>query len=165
MTTRIVTRIYLVSLIILLVASSTVLAQEVQKDDSGELHCYVGALGILLVVLAISAGFLCSCRFGRIKGIKPLVPHSIITTTMALYLTGEFILGLTKLNWSFLISIHSIIGVSIPVFAWLIVLLSPCIAGKLVNRKTASKIHAIMSFILLLLVILQVIYAYLFMGG
>jgi hypothetical protein len=57
---------------ILCAVSGTVLSQEVAGDDSGELHCYVGAAGILLVVLALGAGFLCSCRFGSIKGIKPL---------------------------------------------------------------------------------------------
>jgi hypothetical protein len=165
MTIRTITHTYLVTLIILLTVSGAVLAQEVEGDDSGEFHCYVGAVGILLVALAIGAGFLCSCRFGRVKGIKPLLPHALVTVTMALYLTGEFILGLTKLNWSLRISLHSILGVIIPTVAWLTVLVSPCIAGKLVNRKTASKIHAVISLILLFLVVLQVIYAYLFLEG
>jgi hypothetical protein len=70
-----------------------------------------------------------------------------------------------KLSWSLLINFHLILGISIPVVAWLTVLLSPCLSGKLIAWKASSKIHAVLSLLLLLLVIIQALYAYLIMGG
>ena len=152
-------------LIILLIAPGIVLAQETEGGDSGELHCYVGAIGIALVVLSLAGGFLSSGRFGRIKGWIPGRFHYPVTVITAVYLTGEFVLGLMKLSWSLLINFHLILGVSIPVLTWLTVLLSPCLSGKLITWKVSSKIHAVLSLLLLLLVIIQVLYAYLVMGG
>jgi hypothetical protein len=142
-----------------------VLAQETDGGDTGELHCYVGAIGIALVVLSLVGGFLSSGRFGRIKGWKPGRYHYPVTVITAVYLTGEFALGMMKLGWSLLINVHLILGIGIPVLAWLSVLLSPCLSGKLIAWKASSKIHAALGFLLILLVIFQVLYAYLIMGG
>jgi len=152
-------------LIFSLLAPDIVLAEDTVGDDGGELHCYVGAIGIALVVLSLIGGFLSSGRFGRIKGWKPGRFHYPVTVITAVYLTGEFALGLMKLSWTLLINIHLIFGVSIPIVAWLAVLLSPCISGKLIAWKTSSKIHAVLSILLLLLVITQVLNAYLFLEG
>lgn len=153
------------ALIIILTASGIILIEETEGGDSGELHCYAGALGVALVGLSLAGGFLSSGRFGRIKGWKPGEFHYPVTVITAVYLTGEFVLGMMKLSWSFLINLHLILGVSIPVLAWLTVLLSPCLAGKLIAWKASSKIHAALSLLLLLIVIIQVLYAYLVMGG
>ena len=88
-----------------------------------------------------------------------------MTVITASYLTGEFVLGLIKLSWSLLINLHLLLGASIPMIAWLTVLLSPCFSGKLIAWKTSSKIHAVLAVLLLLLVITQVFYAYLFLEG
>ena len=88
-----------------------------------------------------------------------------MTVITAAYLTGEFILGLMSFNWSLLVNLHLILGMSIPVVTWLTVLLSPCLAGKRITWKTSSKLHAALSILLILLVIIQVLYAYVFMGG
>jgi hypothetical protein len=155
----------IVPLIILLIALGIVFARETESGNSGELHCYVGAIGIALVVLSLAGGFLSSGRFGRIKGWKPGRFHYPITVLTAVYLTGEFLLGLMNLNWLFLLNLHLILGISIPGIAWLTVLLSPCLAGKVIAWKASSKIHAVLSLLLLLLVIIQVFYAYFIMGG
>jgi len=143
-----------------LALTSVVLAQEAGGGDSGELHCNVGEIGIILVVLSFVAGFLCSGRFGRIKGLKQIPLHYGTTLIMNVYLTGEFVLGFTKLNFFFLLNFHGVLGVSIPVLAWLTFILSPCVAKKLIKRKPSSKIHTVLALLLLFLVIIQVVYAY-----
>jgi len=153
-----------VALIILLVALGIVFAQET-GGGYGDLHCYVGAIGAALIVLSLAGGFISSGRFGRTKHWKPRRFHYPVTVITAFYMTGEFVLGLVKINGAFPISPHSMIGVSIPLLSWLTVLLSPCLAGKLIPWKVSSKIHVVLSLLLLLMVIIQVLYAYLIMGG
>ncbi len=152
-------------MILSLAASPFVLAEETEAGDSGELHCYVGAVGIALVLLSLVGGFLSSGRIGRIKERKPKSFHYPMTIITAVYLTGEFLLGLSKLAWTILVNFHLLLGVSIPLVAWLAVLLSPCVSGKRIAWKTSSKTHAVLAFLLLLLVIVQVLAAYLFLEG
>jgi hypothetical protein len=154
-----------VALIIFLLTSGIVLVEETGGGNGGDFHCYVGAVGVALVVLSLIGGFLSSGRFGRIKGWRPGEFHYPITVVTAVYLTGEFVLGMMNLNWSILLNLHLVLGVSIPVLAWLTVLLSPCLGGKLIAWKATSKIHVALSLLLILLVIVQVLYAYLIMGG
>ena len=151
--------------VILFITSGIVLAQETESNDTGEFHCYVGAVGMVLVALSLAGGFLSSGRFGRIKGWKPGRFHYQVTIITAFYLLGEFMLGFTKITEPFPISLHSMIGVSTPVLAWMIVFLSPCLAGKKIPRQVSSRIHAVLSILLLLMVIVQVLYANLILGG
>jgi hypothetical protein len=148
---------------ILFVLSGAVRAENDGEDVSGELHCILGAVGILFVIMFFITGFLISGRFRHKKELKLIPIHMLGVILMSIYFTGEFIFGLIKAHWFFSYSFHSLVGFFIPVFAWLITGLSPCFAGKVINPKISSRVHAILSIVLLILVIIQVLYGYLYL--
>jgi len=156
--------IILLSLFILAIPTETVIAaddsESIFEGDGFETHCTIGAIGIALVLFVIVSGFLVSERFGQIQNKLPLIQiHKISTVIMPLFFTGLSIYGFTLLGWFLIPNIHGYIGLLIPIAAWLNVLVSPCVAKKIIKQKNASRIHAIFAIILLLLVIFQVVYA------
>jgi accessory gene regulator protein AgrB len=142
-------------MVIILAFFGVVIAGEGEE----EFHCTFGALGLLLLIITFGSGFLLSGRFGDLK---PFRIHKYGTILISLYFTGEFVYGFMNKNWYFVINIHSIVGLLIPMFAWSITVLSPCFAGKMMNTKTSSKVHIVLAIILILLVIIQILYGYLF---
>jgi hypothetical protein len=142
-------------IMIILACFGVVLASEAIEES----HCTFGALGLFLIIITFSTGFLLS---GRIGNVKPFRIHKYGTILISLYFTGEFGYGLMNKNWDFVITIHSIFGLLIPIFAWFVIVFSPCFLGKKMNRKISSKIHITFAFILIMLVLIQVLYGYLF---
>jgi hypothetical protein len=132
-------------------------------DDNGEIHCYLGAIAVAFVVLSLFAGLILSGRFSTIPRHKSYIPHYMFTILMSVYLTGVFLFGMIRVQWSFSITFHSIIGILIPILSWATTALSPCIAGKAINRKTSSKTHALFAGVLFIFIIAQVIYGYAFL--
>jgi hypothetical protein len=144
--------------------SGVVLADDRSNDIvSGELHCYLGIVGIVIVLLSLSFGLLTSGRFGRIKGLKTVPLHMSFSVLTSVFFTGEFLFGVVKDHWFFAISYHSIIGFSTMAVSWVATMSSPCIVGKKFKWKASSKIHAIIAVLLLILVIIQVLNGYLFL--
>ncbi len=142
-------------IMIILACFGVVLASE----ETEEFHCTFGVLGLFLIIITFSTGFLLS---GRIGNVKPFRIHKYGTLLISLYFTGEFGYGLMNKNWVFMMNIHSIGGLLTPIIAWCIVAFSPCFVGKKMNRKASSKIHITLAIIFILLVIIQVLYGYLF---
>jgi hypothetical protein len=129
-------------------------------DEEGEFHCALGGLGLLLVIATLAAGFLVSGRFRRIKGFKPLPVHEIVVLLMVLYLTGEFIYGLTVRNIFFLNSLHGTLGFLTITLAWLTVSLNPLFLRRAVKWKIASGIHLIFATSLFVMLIIHLSYAF-----
>ena len=129
-------------------------------DEGGEFHCALGGLGLLSVIVSLAAGFLVSGRFGRITGFKPLPAHKIVVLVMALYLTGEFIYGLTVRNIFFLNSLHGTLGFLTIALAWLTVSLNPLFLRRVVKWKRATGIHLILATSLFVMIIIHLSYAF-----
>ncbi len=134
------------------------------EDGEGEFHCSLGGIGLLLVLATMAAGFLVSGRFGRITGFKPLPIHKLVVVVMALYLTGEFIYGLTVRNVFFLNSIHGTLGFLTIAIAWLTVSFNPLALKRLVKWKIATGIHLIFATSLFVMLIIHLAYAFSLFG-
>jgi len=130
------------------------------EGGDGDFHCALGGLGGLTVIVSLAAGFLVSGRFGRITGFKPLPAHKIVVLVMALYLTGEFVLGLTVRNIFFLNSMHGTLGFLTITLAWLTVSLNPLFLRRAVKWKRATGIHLILATSLFLMIIIHLSYAF-----
>ena len=162
---RIFVKTIIIMFVILFVVSGTVLAEENDGgDDDWELHCTLGIVCLILVVIILVTGVLLSGRFGRIKGLKSYPIHFLLTIILSLFLTGQFLYGLTNAQWEYTFDIHGIVALLIPVVAWLTTIMSPCIAGKVINRKASSRIHVMLAIVLLAIVFFQVYYAYVVLG-
>lgn len=156
----------ILSICILFILSGVARAEDSSSSAlGGELHCYLGVVGIVLVILSLGFGLLTSSRFGRIKHLKTVPLHSFFSILVSVFFTGEFLFGLLKKQWLFILNYHSIIGLSLVIVAWVAVVMSPCVAGKKGNWKVSSKIHAILALFLLVLVVAQVLNGYLFLEG
>jgi hypothetical protein len=125
----------------------------------------LGIVGIALVISSLGFGFFTSGRFGRIKRLKTISLHLFFSILISVFLTGELLYGLLKARWLIILNYHSIIGFSTMTMAWFAMILSPCISGKVIDRKVLSKIHAILALLLLAFVIAQVLNGYLFLEG
>jgi hypothetical protein len=150
---RIAYIITIIMIVIILAFFGVVIASEGEE----EFHCTFGALGLVLMVVIFGSGFLLSGRFGSFK---PFYIHKYGTILISLFFTGQFVYGLMNKNWNFMVSIHSIVGLLIPVLTWFVTILSPCFAGKMINKKGPSKLHFILAIFLIFLVIIQVLYGY-----
>jgi len=128
---------------------------------NGELHCYLGIVGLELVVLSLGFGLFTAGRFGQIRKIKTKTLHLSFSMLTSIFFTGEFIFGLLKAQWIFNLSLHSVFGFSTMAFSWLAVAVSPCFTGKRINWKVSSKLHAVLAVLLLIFVCAQVINGYL----
>jgi hypothetical protein len=133
-------------------------------SEDGGFHCALGGLGLLLVFATLAAGFLVSGRFGRIKGFKPLPAHKLVVLVMALYLTGEFIYGLTVQNVFFLNSLHGTLGFLTITLAWIVVSLNPLTLRRVMKWKIASGIHLIFGASLVMMLIIHLTYAFSLFG-
>ena len=154
-------RIAYITTIILIVIILAFFGTVIAGEGEDEFHCTFGALGLFLIVITFGSGFLLSGRFGALK---PFYTHKYGTILISLFFTGEFVYGLMNKNWDFMVSIHSIVGLLIPVLTWSVTILSPCFAGKMINKKASSKEHFVLAISLILLVIIQVLYGYFFLG-
>lgn len=132
--------------------------------ESGESHCALGGLGLLLVLGTLAAGFLVSGRFGRITGFKPLPAHKLVVLVMALYLTGEFIYGLTVRNLFFLNSLHGTLGFLTISITWLTVSINPLAIRRVIKWKIASGLHLILASSLFVILIIHLSYAFSIFG-
>ena len=153
----------LITLIFALLASTLivgVLAQEDGKggEDVGEFHCNLGEAGFFLAALTLGSGLLVSGRFGRIKGFNSRSIHKYIALLTAFYLTGEFLYGMSVMNKFFLNSIHRTLGFITVLLAWLTIFASPCISGKVIKWKTASRVHAIFAIALFVVLVIHITY-------
>jgi hypothetical protein len=152
-------------LILFFIVGAGVARAEGSGNDivKGELHCYLGIVGLELVVLTLGVGLFTAGRFSQIKKIKTKTLHLSFSMLTSIFFTGEFIFGLLKAQWIFNLSFHSVFGFSAMTLSWLAVAVSPCFAGKIVNWKVSSKIHTVLAFLLLIFVSAQVINGYLFL--
>ncbi len=153
-----------VYLIILCILTGIARAENSNTGElGGELHCYLGVIGTLLVLFTLGFGVITSGRFGRLRHWKTNSLHLLFSIFVTLFLTGEFVFGLLKVQWSFTPNYHGIIGLSTVTVSWLSTLMSPCVAGRKINWWVSSKIHAILAVLLLLLILAQVLNGYLFL--
>lgn len=127
--------------------------------EGREVHCTLGAIGLLLVLSTLAAGFLVSGRFGRIKGLKPLPIHKTVVIIMAVYLTTVFIYGQTLQNVLFINSRHGILGFLVIALAWITAGINPLMLKRAVNWKIATKIHLILAASLLTVIVIHLLYA------
>lgn len=132
--------------------------------EVGESHCALGGIGLVLVMLTLGAGFLVSGRFGRFAGFKPLPIHKLVVVVMAIYLTGEFVYGLTVRNVLFISSLHGMLGFSVAALAWITASLNPLLLTKLVKWKNASRIHLIFAISLFIVLATHLTYAFSLFG-
>lgn len=136
----------------------------VTESEDGGFHCALGGMGFLMVLATLAAGFLVSGRFGRITGFKPLPIHKLVVLIMALYLTGEFIYGLTVQNVFFLNSVHGTLGFLTITLAWITLSLNPLSLRRAAKWKIATGIHLIFASSLFVMLIIHLSYAFSVLG-
>jgi hypothetical protein len=169
------TLLILVILLSILLVTLAVAGVQAQIEDNGggnngggeggfEFHCSLGGISFLLVMATLAAGFLVSGRFGRLSGIKPLPVHKLVVVAMAMYLTGEFILGLVIRNIAFVRSTHGVLGFSVAALAWVTASLNPLMLKRALKWKWASKIHLIFAAALFILLAIHLYYAFTVLG-
>jgi hypothetical protein len=134
------------------------------ESDVGEVHCALGGFGLILVMATLAAGFLVSGRFGRLTGFKPLPIHKLVVIIMAIYLTGEFIYGITVRNIFFLNSVHGNLAFLTIMLAWITVGLNPLLMTKHIKWKRASKLHLIFAASIFTILIVHLAYAFTLFG-
>jgi hypothetical protein len=165
-----ITPLIRVILLSILLVSIAVTGVQAQGEDNGggdggfEFHCSLGGISLLLVMSALTAGFLVSGRFGRIAGVKPLPVHKFVVVAMATYLTSELIFGLVMRNIAFVRSMHGVLGFSVTALAWATVSLNPLVLRRAVKWKWASKIHLIFAAALFILLTIHLYYAFTVLG-
>jgi len=146
--------------ILLLVPGGGALAE----GDGGpfsELHCYLGVVAFVLLVLALGTGFLFSGRFGRIKSKRTRPAHMAGALAISIFITLEFLYGVfVKGGGVFLDSLHGVLGLLLVIFAWASTGLSPCFTSKTIKKRLPSWAHFIAGLVLVVLTAVQVIYAY-----